>query len=536
MAILKKIIDAIKAPARKVWVQDLRTLFIDNPAAIHLWTYGLRNIAGAAPPHNHDSNGGELLPGSLLSLPLGPYNHEAVAPTGILEGLPLLGNSTYPTNPKLLFPALVTLPGGVSRLRGALLVKTGAVGAGVILAAVLRPLSRHNFKLTEGALGVQLVADLAFNFNGSIYYLLSWVWELAELNKIKTSLSSGRFEFCVYQKSNNLNAIIVAVLGAELWIDDDPIPTKNGPSQGYPPLFEITYSDILTGKILLDTLARKLAGRMNAAVQGVLGLAPGLYGDGTTVDANFKWSRDIKTAHSHRGALTPDSGGGFIADGAVLTYPAKASAIWPRFWQETSFGTFRLAGTNQVQGLKIHSGGALDATWLQWDFEIDLESGLGALDLCVALEPGNATDDSKLLIHAGVFDSEESVNLVTSIKCDYHNQESIDAGGLLVCEVEPIENEAWVPNSDRRLISRSVYSQNAKKNASSTSNVVQTTNAYRISKPIYLFLTHPAYATGTSPRLTGRYILRVRFSLPAGGAYDANARVLAFEAVAAKGY
>lgn len=303
-----------------------------------------------------------------------------------------------------------------------------------------------------------------------------------------------------------------------------------------PPLSEVTYGDISIGKILLTTLSRKLRGRLNAAIHGVLGRAPALGADAVAVDRGQRWSRKIKTGHSHLGLLVPTGRGDYIADGACLTYPSKAVGCWPRYWGE-DISSLRNAPTSQVQGKKIHSGGALDATWLSWDYDIDLEAGLGALVMQCGIEPGNTADNSRLLVHVGVFAKGGSTtNLARSVKCDTHNRESIDAGGLLVCEVEPEENEAWHPNANRRLALKSVYSQNAKKTASEAPTLVQTTNAYRISKPIFVGLSHPAYQADGEARKTGRYILRIRFSLPSGTAYDADARALAFEATAAPGY
>jgi len=536
MATLKKILDAVKAPNRKVWVQDLKTLFLDNPAAIHLETYGARNIAGGAPGHNHSSDGGELIRGSLLSVALGPWLHEGTAGASYVDGIPVTRNSTYPTSPKLMLSALTTIPGGVSRLRGALLIATGAASGSITLSPVLRATQWANFKLVANALGVYATTDLVLTANGSNYYLLSWSWEVADLLKVKNPNVAARCEFALFQKTTSLGAAPVEVLGFDLWIDDDPTPTKRGPQPSDPPLSEVTYADILTGKILLTTLARKLRGRLNAGIHGVLGRAPGLGVDAVVVDRDTRWSRKVKTAHSHRGVLVPTGRGDFIADGACLTYPSKAVGCWPRYWGEDA-SALRNAPTSQVQGKKIHSGGALDATWLSWDFDIDLESGQGALVMQCGVEPGNTDDNGRLLIHVGVYTRGGSTtNLVKSIKSDYHNQESVDAGGLLVCEVEPEENDAWQPNQNRRLSGKGVYTQNAKKTASTASTLVQTTNAYRVSKPIIVGLSHPAYQADGEARKTGRHILRVRFSLPSGTAYDASARVLAFEATGAAGY
>lgn len=537
MATLTKITDAVKQPARKVWVQDLKTLFIDNPSAVQLWTYGARSIAGVAPGHNHDEDGGELLRGSLLSLALGPYLHQSTAGASFTEGIPLLRNSTYPTSPKLLLTSLVTLPGGVSRLRGAVLVKTGAASGSVTLAPVLRPVWWHNFKLATQNLPVYATTDLVMTADSSNYYLLEWAWGPADIRKAKAPNGSSRCEFTLFQKTTNLGATGISVLAAELWVDDDPTPTTRGSKPSDPPSAEVTYADILTGKILLTTLARKLRGRLNALSHAVLGRAPAIEADTVTVDRDYRWARQIKGAHSHRGVLVPDGRGGFIADGVCLRYPPRAAACWPRYWGE-DISALKNADTSQAQGLKIHSGGALDSTWLSWDFDIDLEAGLGSLDLQVALEPGNAEDNSRLVVHVGVYPKgDTTANLAKTLACDYHRQDNAtDSGGLLTCEVEPEENDAWVPNANRRLVGKSVYSQNAKKSVSAASSLVQTTNAYRVSKLIQVGISHPAYQADGEARATGRYLLRVRFSLPSGSSYDADARLLAFEVVASKGY
>ncbi len=529
---LKKITDAIKEPARKVWNGDLKTMLIDNPAAIRLWTYGDRVITGVVPPHDHDVNGGELINGSLLSLALGPYLREGTSSSSFVKGIPLT-RGDYTNSPKLLLSALVTLPAGVSRLRGALLVHTGAASGSTTLTPVLRGVAWHNFRLVDNTSGVMARTDITWTATGDNYYLLEWSWLGRELGKAKNLKSSARCEFCIYQKGLNFPPSGAQILGGELWIDDieQHYVAKHNTSKA--PLAQITYSDILSGKILLTSLSRKIRNALNDATLGVLGRAPGL--EGTNPDRLSRWMRIIKTPHSHRGFLVPDGRGGFIADGACLRYPPRATAVWPRNWGEDATA-LKNADASQVKGLLIHSGGALDNTWLSWDFDIDLESGLGALDLMCAVEPGNTTDSSRLLLHVGIFSFGASTNYAATIKCDYHNQESVDAGGLLVCEVEPEENDAWVPNQERRLAGKSVYSQNAKKTEASASILVQTTNAYRISKKIKVGISQPAYQAGGVARATGRYVLRVRFSLPSGSAYDGAARVLAFEATAATGY
>ncbi len=535
MALLKKITDALKEPGLKVLATTLKVLFIDNPYALYLLTYGARYIPGVAPGHDHAENGAELIKGTLATWNYGPYLRENTLGSGGLAGLPLLQNSGYAATPKLLAVAIVTLPGGLSRLRGAFYVATFAGAGSVTLSPVLRGINWHNFKLTTNNLGVYATTDLVVNANGSNLYLVEFAFEAADLLKVKIAGEDARVELALYQSTTNLGATAVWVLGGEVWVDDDPTPARRGPLSSDPPLSEVTVGDILTGKLLLTTLARKLRGRLNAGIHAVLGRAPALGLDAVVLDRFYRWARSVKTAHSHRGVLVPDPRGGYIADGRCLRYP-KVSAVYARLWGENT-AAVKAADLYQVQGLKIHSGGALDATWASWDYDIDLEAGLGGLDLSVVLEPGNSTDDSRLLIHVGIFSTPtEGANLVAGLSCDYHRQESTDAGGLLVCEVEPEQNDAWQPNANRRLVGKSVYSQLAKKTAATATTLVETTNAYRVSKIISVAISHPAYTVGGVARPTGRYTLRVRYSLPSGGSYDANARVLAFEAIASKGY
>ncbi len=537
---LKKIVDAMKAPARKVWTYDLKTLFVDNPKAIEFLTFGLRTIPGVAPGHDHQQQGGELLRRTLLSLNFGPYIIENQLAAGGSSGIPLLFNAEYATYPKLLTTSLVTLPGGLSRLRGALLVASnGAAGEEVVLSPVLRGVHWHNFKLVANNLGVYATTNLTLTDDGaSGVFLLEFALEATDLVRAKNAFADTRCEFAIYQSSNR-EMTDAQLLAVELWVDDDPTPTVPPPTAADPTSQNVTIADILTGKILLTALSRKIRGRLNSLITGVLGRAPGLAVDNLTPDTSFKWSRFIKNAHSHRGKLVPDPRGGFISDGVCLRYP-RAYATWPRNWHESS-SAGKPADTEQVLGLPIHSGIGLDASWLSWDFDIDLESGLGGLDLSVALSPSNTDDAAKLLIHVGVFTNEVNpvnlVNLVTDVRCDYHRREADDANGLAVCEVEPEENDAWVPNQNRRLAGKSVYSANAKLSANAASTLVDTTNAYRISKTISVYLSHPAYTLNGIARSTGRHILRVRFSLPtSGGNYDSQARILALEAVASRGY
>lgn len=537
---LKRITNAIKAPIRKVWMTDLRTLFYDNPAALALWTYGARLINGVTPPHDHGDNGAEVVKGTLFTINYGPWLREGTAGAGYARGIPLLrgpdGSGGYSLAPKLLAPTLVTLPGGVTRLRGALVVYTGSAVGTTTLTVVLRGVGRANEKINSTTASVMAVSELTWNAAGT-YSVLEWNWSAIQLGRAKPLETSLRCEFCVYQKGGQFGAPGGQVLGAELWVDDDPEVKVRQPLPQDPPAAEVTFSDILSGKILLTTMSRKFKSRWNGLMHGVLGRAPGLSFDAVAIDRARKWRWRVKGAHRHTGLLVPDSSGGFYSDGAVLRYPPKWSACFARQWGEDA-SSLKNAAATQAQGEKIHSSGALDATWLQWDSSIDLESGLGALDVSCELEPGNSIDAAILRLHVGVYREGDAggANLVKAVSCDMHRDEGLDAGGLFKCELEPEDNESWVPNSSRRAAGKGVFTLLAKKSSAQTDSRFETVNAYRVSKIAKVEISHPGYQADGVARPTGRYVLRVRLSLATSATYDASARVLCWEAVASKGY
>ncbi len=533
---LTKIVNAIKAPLRRVWSYDMRTLFVDNPKAIEYETYGERSIAGCAPGHNHSIYGGELIRRTLLSLNLGPQALENSAAAGG-EGIPLLNNDGFVASPKLLMPALVTLPGGLSRLRGAFVIESSGGPGTLYLTAAVRAIHWHNFKFgIPATYGVTAYRTGTINVVGSGAYLFEFSLDVADLAKVKYAVNDARAEFLLYQSGNNLGATGVKVVCGELWIDDDPTPATSPPTSDLPTSTVVTLADILTGKILVTQLSRKIRQRLNSLAGGVLGIAPGLDQDNMTSEVTTRWQRSIKGAHSHQGKKVPATGGHYIADGVCLRYP-KISDVFPRHFGENS-SALKPAGTEQVQGRRIHRNGALDAAWFSRDYEFDLEAGLGGLDLQLSLEPGNTDDAAKLMIHVGVFDERgNGNNLVSDITCDFHRREADDSDGLARCEVEPEENDVWVPNQNRRLVAKGVFTVNAKAPASQTATIAENVNAYRVSKVIAVKLDHPFYTLNGSARKTGRYILRLRLSLPiSGGDYDSQARILAFEAIATKGY
>ncbi len=532
---LTKITNAIKQPIRKVFQGDLRTLFVDNPAAIVLWTYGSRIIAGVRPGHDHADDGGELLKGTLFRVSYGPYLREGAGVSSFQRGIPLLRGPFDP--PKLLAPSIVTLPGGLARVRGALVVFTGSVVGSTTLNVVLRSIGLHNMKASASATHASVVTDLTWNAAGG-YSVLEWSWSGRALAKAKGTKNRARCEFAVYQTGSGFGATGGSVVSAELWVDDDPEYIVRPPAPSDPSASEVTFFDIKAGKLLVTTLSQKLRGAWNALTQGVLGRAPGLTVDSVTIDRLREWRQRIKGAHRHYGRLVPSSSGGFYSDGPCLTYPPKASACLARFWGEDASALKNAAGT-QAQGKKLHSSGALDETWLYWDNSIDLESGLGALDVSCAVEPGNVSDSARLYLHVGIFREGDvgGTNLVKAVRCSYHQQEATDAEGLFVCELEPEENEPWQPNVSRRAAGKSVYSHLAAKLSAQTSPLFETTNAYRVSQVAKVEISHPAYQPDGVARPTGRYVLRLRFSLQQSlGVYDDDARILGYEAIAAKGY
>lgn len=534
---LTKITNTIKAPLRKVLDTDLRTLFYDNPAALDLWIWGSRKVAGVTPPHDHALGGAEILKGSLLSLSFGPWQTKTTGGSSWLRGIPLTRGWSTLTTAKLVFPALCTLPGGVARVRGSLFVWGGTAGQAVNLTATLRPVQWHNAKyLNPTTTGVHASADLTWTASAAQYQLIPFSFEALNLNKAKPLDKPARVELCLFQKTVLPGAVDWMILGAELWVDDDPATYVRAATPSDPPKAEVTFSDILANKLLLTLLSKKFKSRWNGLLIGLLGRAPGIDPNGVDIDRDRRWVRRIKGAHRHEGLIVPDSQGAYYSDGACLTYPSKATACWPRTWGEGA-SSLRTCDARQPQGELIHSGGALDGSWLSDDYSIDLEAGLAAIDMQVSLEPANTETTPRLFCHVGVYAEQGSTtNLVKAVSCDWHRQEAVDAGGLLKCEVEPEENDSWVPNANMRLAAKGVYTQLAKKPASQT-YATETINAYRVSKVIKVEISHPAYQTDGVARKTGRYILRVRWSLfLSGSSYDAGALKLAFEAVASKGY
>lgn len=531
---LKKITNAIKAPIRKVWREDLRTLVVDNPAALALWIYGSRMLGGVTPAHDHADAGAELVRGTLLSVSYGPYQREGTGGASYVRGIPLTRN---PLTPKLMAPNLVTLPGGVTRLRGALMVSAGAGAGAPTLTVVLRSVGRANEKINDASASVIATADLTWSVLAG-YSVLEWSWTKQDLHLAKPLQTSARCEFCVYQKTANFSAGGGVLIGAELWSDDDSGSSQvRHPAPQDPPASEVTFSEILAGKILLTQMSRKFKSRWNSLMHGVLGRAPGLSTDAVALDRTRKWRWRVKGAHRHTGLLVPDSSGGYYSDGAVLRYPPKWSASFARQWGEDN-SALKNADASQARGEKFHSSGALDATWLQWDSSIDLESGLGALDVSCEVEPGSVDSNAVLQLHVGVYREGDAggTNLVKAVSCDMHRDAGVDAGGLLICELEPEENESWIANANRRNAGLGVYTLRAKKSAALANAQFESVNAYRVSKIAKVEISHPGYQVDGVARPTGRYVLRVRLSLATSATYDAAARVLSFEATASKGY
>jgi hypothetical protein len=285
----------------------------------------------------------------------------------------------------------------------------------------------------------------------------------------------------------------------------------------------VSVADIKTGAILGQDVGRKMRATHNALLRGMLGRAPGLKNTDDTPDLQRPYIEEVHCAHQHRGIDVPDGCGGYWSDGVALrdTYFAQS------FYQPV-FVVAPVVQNQDYRGALIHSGGALDATWIQAEYRVSIPAGLGAMELRFSLEPAAQEIETRLLVHVDVR-GEDGVSICTGLTSGNHRHaDALDAGGLYVCEVDPLDNDAFEPSRKRRLTRKGLWTRDARRLTSLTSIAGVRDTAQLVSEVVRVNLTHPKINASDPPHATTHYRVLIRWELQVTGgvtSHDPGAQV-----------
>jgi hypothetical protein len=527
---IKKIPTSYLTPNRALPKREVYDAFVANPKATRLLTYGGREILGAATAHDHAEDGGEVLRDrSRLSVMFGPQGREfaGIVPKIGINLLPPQGAGDFVASPKLVASGPVLFPGGVKQVSGRLRIFYDTTDPITIYVGI-RPYSALNYKFGFGALLYQTIAytpSLPASYRGLAFTFPA----LDDMGGVEFD---RELEVCLWQGYNPGAGSGHRLCDIYLSPGAAGVATAAGRAakRRDPGLVSVSTAEVLQGAHLDTQLTNKIRQRVNQELSGLLGLAPGVMPDGRTPDRTRPYTQEVQGAKQHQGALVPDGSGGFFCDGACLR-EQRAVQWYPRNLGENAGGT-AVTG-NPYLGPEIHPSGALDGQWGRWKFRASLEAGLTALWIRFALRIATIDVHTTCKAHVGVLDF-SGANIAKRITSELHSSSGTDADGLLVCQVDPLDNDAYQRGQDRRRAGKGIWTGDGLLlDASLNPPAGIQGPPYQASELVQVELSHPAVRPTDSPHKTQDYMIVFRAELATldSGNYDPSTRLQWFHAM-----
>lgn len=524
-----------------------------NPEALLDLIYGpSRRIKNAAPPHDHDEDGGEPHHLPLLQHSFGQYFAPAVGLLGIPLGPPAAATSyavtttdgvTDYTQAKRLHCAMILIPGGVSELRVSLTEYHETTGKDVILYVALRSLSSVNFKL--GVAPEEVRAALNYTTSGSPGTAVQSV-TIADLSPLGDPTQDREVEASLWLACDLDTTTVHQIFEWEIVATDhtdaarDPAPRDIT----FPPL---AVKEIKAGSCVLSTqTSTKIRERYNGLNRGLWGSTPGLLAN-LQPDRRRRYREEIAGIHQHQGSFCPDGSGGVFGDGACLT-DGQAIGFVSSLWEVTPIvsGTPPVLDTGGYvarpnRGVIIHATADLSAGWVRCGFRRSIPAGCGALLFRVGLHPSfdatfaNTNPTQRLLASVEVVESGGADDIVTRVYCGPHAEvQDISADDNGFCEIEPQIDPAYLITSDP---SRKGWNRDSQISQAELSARKMLQFPYRVSEPIVAELTYPVQRPDDPYRPTQDYDVRFYFKMvDDAGAADTAAGLLWIHCRTAPGY
>jgi hypothetical protein len=515
MATLKKIPDAYLTPARQLPEQELADMMVSNPEAARLLTYGTRQPQNADPPHDHAQEGGEVLiyhPACRLTFGPEPFAAGSMQGVVIDGGVLVDGQFTFDValGPRILASGAVFLPGGTQRLEGYLLVEVDQFEA-MTLYVSLRPYNQLNKKFdTLDHPSVQLTFTPA-----TAQHTEALVF--ADLSTLGDVRYDREYELVIWQAYRPNAPVTFGERVVAVYLDAGVAATVHAGARVVTRLDlqrqSVSYADVKSGAILGQDVGRKMRSTHNALLRGMIGRAPGLLNSDDASDLLRPYTQEVHCAHQHQGIDVPDGCGGYWSDGAVIR-----DTLFSESFAHRVIVTSPPVPNQDYKGRKIHSSGALDATWVQLEYRASIPAGLGAIDVRLCVESGSSRVETRLLVHADVR-GQDGVSICKGITSGVHRHaNTLDATGLFVCEVDPLDNDAMEPGRKRKLGRKGLWTKEARRfNGLSPRPGVRNT-AHQISEVVRLLLTHPKLDPADSRHQTADYRVLLRLELQITGA------------------
>jgi hypothetical protein len=543
MATLTEILAALIAPDQTLQASDLKTTWQDNPTALRLGASGASPLAVAV-AHDHGAARGTTLDRALLSLSFGPHAAEGTADVVEL-GAPLFQatSGSFAATPKLMASAKLDLPGGVGALYADLLLDfAGAASRSITITVEVRPLTETGFGPGAGTgIGSATTISEVGGAFAPFFRREEFAFTQAEVATLGDIGRDRELEVCVWLGGQPQASANNRLLSLTVYPGAAPALLPAGDGLSAPSLVTVTSQEIHAGEVLTENLAGNAKMRINQDTLGIVGTTPGA----ALNDSELGWRTRVRGAHQHRGrrAVHPYTGE-IEPDGACLRYGGWSQHLGGDYGDTTT--PSNAMGVDAYQGLRVHSGADLGATWIVIEGRCSIPVGLGALDVTFALQPGTTAQTPRLYlyVHLGADLAENlsdgvasETNLITGLSSGVHVEDaslsrSSEAEYRRI-QVDPIDTPIWRRNAVRLASGLGLWTLDAKLPAliPAFPEGATTTNAYRVSQPVRCYLTVPA---------TGDYRLRLRWALqeaPADvAAMTAGTRLCWVGCVPAPGY
>jgi len=518
-------------------------VFWSNPEAVLDLVYGpTRRITGAAPPHDHDEDGGEPHALPILQRSFGRYQQN-LSGRGIPLGPPASGTfaatedngETSYSNAKRLDCVMVVIPGGVSSVKVSLSEYHETTGKPVILYVALRSLSSVNFKL--GVAPEEVRGTISYTTSGTPGTSNQTV-TLDELGSLGDPTLDREIE-------------------ASLWLGSDLDSTTEHRIYDWE-IVAVGYTEEPREASLLDLAYPALAVRefkaglgqisplligkstesYNALNRALWGSTPGLLPD-LKPDLRRSYQETINGVHQHQGSWCPQADLSIVGDGAVL-----------RDTQSFGFLTYLgetlplVAATPPTmdhrpsQGQFLHLTDDLSVGWYIYRFRRSIPAGCGELRLRIAATASVYDTSQKLLVEAFVqsvaADSPALLRLFCGPNASPLSDTEADYGSV---EIEPEDDVAYLPGFDVANQNKKGWNRGVEIEASQASALQLLSTTYRISREIRMVLTYPPVRPDDPYRATEDYEIQLRFQMRnADGACDIGAGLLWLCCWSAPGY
>ena len=421
--------------------QVLSDAFVTNVDALRELAFGMQ------PPlptlaHDHGANRGEVLERPIATWTLGPSSDTLVAGAW-LPGVPVYPptSGSFVTTPKLLASCGLLLGGNVGDLTVRVAAQFPGTGAASITVRVeLRVFGDAGL---DPASNTGIYTDIIISRAAFSAAVKEGTGTLSEADVRSVLGLTGLDRECeiavwlVANPSTTCRLLSVMLTGATC-TTFDASPTSTQITADIEPL------DIQQGRKIIDVLGTKLKRRLNQATYNVLGKIPGMAN--LSLEDTTRWARNLTTTHQHKGISE--------GDGACIR-----QGLWSQpYGVDYGVSGGATMNTSAVLGLRSQTGGTAFGQMTFFEGRVSMPIGLGAIQLRLAIVPGNSSLNARLIVRVCVdddfTDGTPPATYATSISTPTFAQDNdLTAGVFIGCQVNPIDTAAYNPvgSGDRAL-------------------------------------------------------------------------------------